>query len=92
MAFNRFLASLAAAAAVLLLASCGGGGSPGDVHPGTNPVAVAGEPNAFLLFPNPQVQPDGSLQTDTPAYAQTVEIKPGPQPANMFDASKAEKQ
>ena len=27
-------------------------------------------PNAFLLFPNPQVQADGSLQTNTEAYAQ----------------------
>ena len=34
------------------------------------PAVVPGEPNAFLLFPNPQVQPDGSLQTNTPAYAQ----------------------
>jgi hypothetical protein len=70
MAFTRLLAWLAAAAAVLLLASCGGGGSPGDIHPGTNPVPVPGQPNSFLLFPNPQVQPDGSLQTDTAAYAQ----------------------
>jgi mono/diheme cytochrome c family protein len=70
MAFTRLLAWLAAAAAVLLLAACGGGGSPGDVHPGTDPVPVAGEPNEFLLFPNPQVQPDGSMQTDTSAYAQ----------------------
>jgi hypothetical protein len=70
MAFTRLLAWLAAAAAVLLLASCGGGGSPGDIHPGTNPVPVPGQPNAFLLFPNPQLQPDGSLQTDTAAYAQ----------------------
>ena len=70
MAFTRLLVWLAAAAAVLLLASCGGGGSPGDIHPGTDPVVLAGEPNAFLLFPNPQLQPDGSLQTDTPAYAQ----------------------
>ncbi len=70
MAFTRLPAALAAAAAVLILASCGGGGSPGDIHPGTNPAPVAGEPNAFLLFPNPQVQPDGSLQTNTPAYAQ----------------------
>ena len=68
--FTRLLAWLVAAAAVLLLASCGGGGSPGDVHPGADPVPVPGEPNAFLLFPNPQVQPDGSLQTNTPAYAQ----------------------
>ena len=70
MAFTRLLAWLASIAAVLLLASCGGGGSPGDIHPGTNPAPVPGEPNAFLLFPNPQVQPDGSQQTDTPAYAQ----------------------
>src|SRR5271169_1101179 len=67
---TRLFPWLTAAAAVLLLASCGGGGSPGDIHPGTNPVPVPGQPNAFLLFPNPQVQPDGSLQTDTPAYAQ----------------------
>ena len=60
MTFTRLLAWLAAIAAVLLLAACGGGGSPGDIHPGTNPAPVAGEPNAFLLFPNPQVQPDGS--------------------------------
>jgi hypothetical protein len=70
MAFTRLLAWLASIAAVLLLAACGGGGSPGDIHPGTNPAPVAGEPNAFLLFPNPQVLPDGSLQTNTPAYAQ----------------------
>ena len=53
-----------------MLAACGGGGSPGDVHPGTDPAIVQGEPNAFLLFPNPQVQPDGSLQTTSAAYAQ----------------------
>jgi hypothetical protein len=70
MAFARLHAWLSTAVSVLLLAACGGGGSPGDVHPGTNPPIVPGEPNAFLLFPNPQVQPDGSLQTNTPAYAQ----------------------
>ncbi len=70
MAYTRLLAWVSATTAMLLLAACGGGGSPGDVHPGTSPGPVAGEPNAFLLFPNPQVQPDGSLQTDTPAYAQ----------------------
>ena len=57
MTFTRLFASLAAAAAALLLASCGGGGSSGDIHPGTDTALVAGEPNAFLLFPNPQVQP-----------------------------------
>ncbi len=70
MAFTRLLAWLAATAAVLLLASCGGGGSPGDIHPGSESGPAPGEPNAFLLFPNPQVQPDGSFQTNTPAYAQ----------------------
>jgi mono/diheme cytochrome c family protein len=70
MSFTRLVAALAAATAVLTLAACGGGGSPGDIHPGANPAPVAGEPNAFLLFPNPQVQPDGSLQTNTPEYAQ----------------------
>jgi hypothetical protein len=70
MAFTRNIGWVSAAAAVLLLAACGGGGSPGDIHPGTNPTPVPGEPNTFLLFPNPQVQPDGSLQTNTPAYAQ----------------------
>jgi hypothetical protein len=68
--FTRLVAWFVGASAVVLLASCGGGGSPGDVHPGANPVPVPGQPNAFLLFPNPQVQPDGSLQTNTPAYAQ----------------------
>jgi len=71
MAAMRILVWLCAAIAALTLAACGGGGSPGDIHPGTSPAPVPGEPNAFLLFPNPQVQPDGSLQTDTPAYAQT---------------------
>src|ERR1700687_5368614 len=70
MAFTRLLAWLAAVAAAPLLAACGGGGGAGDIHPGADAVPVAGEPNAFLLFPNPHVQPDGSLQTDTPAYAQ----------------------
>jgi mono/diheme cytochrome c family protein len=70
MALTRPIGWVLAAAAALLLAACGGGGSPGDVHPGTDPAIVPGEPNAFLLFPNPQVQPDGSLQIMSPGYAQ----------------------
>ena len=70
MAFTRTMGWLFAAAAALVLAACGGGGSSGDVHPGAEIVIVPGEPNGFLLFPNPQVQPDGSLQTNTVAYAQ----------------------
>jgi mono/diheme cytochrome c family protein len=70
MGFARTIGWVFATAAALVLAACGGGGSPGDVHPGAEIVIVPGEPNGFLLFPNPQVQADGSLQTDTPAYAQ----------------------
>jgi hypothetical protein len=68
--FERLLACFPVLAAALLLASCGGGGSSGDVHPGAAVVvAPTSGPDSFLLFPNPQVQADGSLQTDTPAYA-----------------------
>lgn len=60
-------------ATALLLASCGGGGDEGDVNPSSPPEPPPpglSDPNSFLLFPNPQVQPDGSLQTDTLAYAE----------------------
>lgn len=70
MALTRSIGWIFAAAAALLLTACGGGGSAGDVHPGTEITIAPGQPNAFLLFPNPQVQPDGSLQTNTLAYAQ----------------------
>jgi hypothetical protein len=33
-------------------------------------VAPTSGPDSFLLFRNPQVQPDGSLQTDTLAYTE----------------------
>jgi mono/diheme cytochrome c family protein len=66
---SRFFAALPLAAAALLLASCGGGGSPGDVRPANPPVQMVSGPDGFLLFPNPQKQADGTLQTDTPAYA-----------------------
>lgn len=60
-----------ALAATLALASCGGGGSSGDFQPradnSTPPAKVTG-PDAFLLFPNPQVQADGTVQTNTTAY------------------------
>src|SRR5688572_25385539 len=62
----------AALATLLALAGCGGGGgSPADVVPGPEPNPIAEtEPNKFLLFPNPQQQPDGSLQTTTQEYAE----------------------
>jgi len=72
---NRFLAA-ASMAALLTLAGCGGGGGGGGststtVTSSTQPALVAtalDKPNLFLLFPNPQVQSDGSYQTDTADY------------------------
>jgi hypothetical protein len=65
----RNLACLPAIAAVLLLAACGGGSSS-DVRPGAAAgVTPTSGPDSFLLFPNPQVQADGSVQTNTVAYA-----------------------
>lgn len=62
---------IVAAAGALALSGCGGGGSPGDTRPGvdSNPPPPDG-PKSFLLFPNPQQQADGSLQTDTAEYAE----------------------
>jgi mono/diheme cytochrome c family protein len=53
----------------LLLASCGGGGGSGDVTPGETPTSTVTGPNSFLLFPNPQVQANGTVQTNTVEYA-----------------------
>jgi mono/diheme cytochrome c family protein len=57
----------------LLVAGCGGGGSdtPKDVTPGDKPAVPTSGPNLFLLFPNPQKQPDGTLETNTAAYTQS---------------------
>ncbi len=66
--------SLMVAILATILAGCGGGGggsSAADTIPGPGPAApvASTEPSAFLLFPNPQLQADGSKQTDTGAYA-----------------------
>ncbi len=57
----------------LLLSACGGGGgaSSGDAKPSNQspPITAVTTPDIFLLFPNPQVQADGTKQTDTVAYA-----------------------
>ena len=57
-------------AATLLLVSCSPGSNSTDVQPraAATTTPVSG-PDSFLLFPNPQQQPDGSLQTNTVAYA-----------------------
>lgn len=62
----------AAFALVLGLAGCGGGGgSPADVRPGPQPNPIAStEPNLFLMFPNPQKQEDGTIQTTGTEYAE----------------------
>jgi len=53
-----------------VLAGCGGGGSPADTPlPTQPPPPNKSGPTSFLLFPNPQVQPDGSVQMNTQAYA-----------------------
>jgi mono/diheme cytochrome c family protein len=70
MSFRRSLLLPFAAAATLTACGGGGGGSPADVKPGPQePATVSDAPDKFLLFPNPQQQPDGSLQTNTLAYA-----------------------
>ena len=69
--FYLFISAFTSAG--LFLAGCGGGGgsSATDTVPGPAPVAAAAstQPDAFLLFPNPQLQADGAKQTDTRAYA-----------------------
>jgi hypothetical protein len=68
MSGGRFLARAGLLAAVVQLAACGQGNS-GDA-PAAAPGGAPTAPNAFLLFPNPIQQPDGTLQTDSVAYAQ----------------------
>jgi mono/diheme cytochrome c family protein len=53
----------------ILLASCGGNGSEGDSVPHQLNSAPITGPNSFLMFPNPQVQTDGTNQTDSLAYS-----------------------
>ena len=60
-------------AITLLLGACGGGGgNVADVSPSAppQPVITSATPNSFLTFPNPQVQADGTLQTNSAAFAQ----------------------
>jgi mono/diheme cytochrome c family protein len=66
---HSFFSCAALLLATLLLASCGGS-SPGDVFPmSATAVSPTSGPDSFLLFPNPQKQQDGTLQTNTTAYA-----------------------
>jgi mono/diheme cytochrome c family protein len=69
---NLRLHSLGLALAVTgLLTACGGGGggeTPADIVPGQKAEPPTTGPNLFLLFPNPQKQADGTLETNTAAY------------------------
>lgn len=70
MPLRRCLSLIAPLLAAALLASCGAGKNPNDIYP-ANPAsagAVTG-PDSFLLFPNPQIQPDGTSQLMQPGYA-----------------------
>ena len=68
---HRLLAHAPLLVITLLLVACGGGSSPADVTPASPPQIVITEatPNRFLTFPNPQVQPDGTFQTTSVAWA-----------------------
>ena len=67
--FRRVLARSFWLAAALVIAACGQGNS-GDTPASPPGGGTPSAPNSFLLFPNPQLQPDGTLQTDSVEYAQ----------------------
>lgn len=58
--------------ALVLLTACGGGQAPVTEQPSrvAPPVAAVSGPDSFLLFPNPLVQADGKLQSNTREYAE----------------------
>ena len=66
---TRNIVTVAAALAALAVAGCGGGGSSTDVRPGETPAVDEAGPHSFLVFPNPQRQPDGAMQTVSIDYA-----------------------
>jgi mono/diheme cytochrome c family protein len=72
MRLRTFRLSAASLAVAFALSGCGGGGgAPGDTKPGQDfPPPPAVGPDSFLLFPNPQLQADGTVQTNTVAYAE----------------------
>lgn len=71
MRFGFTPAHAAALIAAATLAGCGGGGSPGDTRTDFTPPPVqpVSGPDKFLMFPNPQVQADGSVQTTATDFA-----------------------
>ena len=57
------------ACASALLGACGGGSGGDGSQPSAATASSGLSPLTFLVFPNPQVQPDGTLQTNVAAYA-----------------------
>jgi len=69
--FCRRLLAYSSLFCITLLSACGGGGGGGgDIFTNAGAVIDTTGPNSFLLFPNPLVQSNGSLQTDSLSYAQ----------------------
>jgi hypothetical protein len=69
MRYRHFSACAGLLVTTLLLASCSGS-NPGDVFPmSATAITPTSGPDSFLLFPNPQKQPDGTLQTNTSTSA-----------------------
>jgi hypothetical protein len=82
MRYRHLIAYASLLMATLMLVSCGGA-NQGDVFPSAaTTVTPTSGPDSFLLFPNPQKQSDGTLQTNTDAYATAyyAAIDPGPTP------------
>jgi mono/diheme cytochrome c family protein len=66
----RPLHTFLSVAIVAALAGCGGGGGSTDQPlPAAPPPPERTGVTSFLLFPNPQEQPDGTIQMNTQAYA-----------------------
>jgi hypothetical protein len=89
---SRFLTHAFPLIAVLALGACGQDNTADTQRPGASTLAEA----TFLVFPNPQVQADGTIQTDTVAYAQAYYAAIDPtnakdtlakwKAANLFDS------
>lgn len=89
---SRFLSRAVPLIAALALGACSQDNTGDTPPPGGSSLAGA----TFLLFPNPQVQADGSLQTDTVGYAQAYYAAIDPisakdtlakwKAANLFDS------
>lgn len=67
MEIRRSLLCCASLAVAFTVGACGQGNSGDPATPVVDPLTT---PDRFLLFPNPLQEPDGSLQTDSVAYAQ----------------------